>query len=354
MGSKPQTEQEKALAAVGYITSFNAKEDEALSVPQNFNVDRELIRQLTPSRPVQGNLFTLLGDETYTDKEGKSHLLAEHARKLEEQGRLLSTITDGINAGVTGQKTILYIARELYRQAQVCGGFEGLAKYAEEKGLPVTYQNFNGKRVYNPYVRLTLSEAAKWIKGSNQTKNRQDIADILSKLDKCINFWRSSDGKEHLRLRVLSIEATYTNERTKQTEYLLQLRPIFLAGINGNFITASESTSRLLPSLKKEIEMNLYLYLLEQLSYKNVKGYPVIRRSKDKVDARVVPPHYEAQRKRTRLKKDFEDAIEKLKKEGLLNDFKQELGSDGFTIYYIFTLNPQWTDTTKETPKQAQ
>lgn len=354
MGSKSRSEKEKKVAAASYISDFNTMGAESLPVPQNFNMDRELVIQLTPPKPIQGNLFTILEDEYTEEKDGTSRPLVEVARDFEQRGKLLSTITDGINAGVTGQKTILYIARELHRQIQFHGGIEELVKYAKEKGLPVTSKDFNGKKTYYPYVHLTLSEAAKWIKGSNQTKNRQDIANVLSKLDSCVNFWRSSDGKKHIRLRVLSIEAIYTDERTGQTEYLLQLKPIFLAGIGNNFITASESTSRLLPFLKKEIEMNLFFYLLEQLSYKHIKGYPIIRRHKEIVDARVVPSFYLKGSKKKRLSDDFNRAIEKLTKEGLLTNFEQELGSDGFTIYYIFTLNPQWTDTIKEVPKQAE
>lgn len=349
MPLQDQTEKgrkEQEGKQVQLLTSLTSKEKENTAPKQNFTMARELIQQLTPSRPVAGNLFSQLEDEPELLKE---------AEKMEAQGKLFSIISDGINAGVTGKKTILYLGRELYRQAELYGGIEGLVEHAKSKGLPITTQTIDGTTYNYPFIHLTLSEAAKWIKGANNTENKKDIEEVLRKLDSAINFWRSVDGKKHLAVRVLSIEAVATNTKTKQKEFLIMLRPTFLMGLSNNFITASERATPLMPKLKKEIEMNLYLYLLELLSYKKSKGYPVMRRNKEKADARIIPDYYISGRTgKKRIQADFTKAIDMMKKEGLLLDFKEETGADGFTIYYVFTLNDKYTTAQKALPKAEE
>lgn len=330
---------------VQLLTSLTSKEKENTAPKQSFTMARELIQQLTPSRPVAGNLFTQLEEEPE---------LLKKAEELEAQGKLFSIISDGINAGVVGKKTILYLGRELYRQAALYGGIEGLVEHAKSKGLPITTQTIGDTTFNYPFIHLTLSEATKWIKGANNTENKKDVEEILHKLDSTINFWRSGDGSKHLKVRVLSIEAEAINKKTKQKEYLIMLRPTFLMGLSNNFITASERATPLMPKLKKEIEMNLYLYLLELLSYKGSKGYPVMRRNKEKADARIIPEYYLSGRKGKKLKTDFCNAIDMMKKEGLLLDFKEETGADNFTIYYVFTLNDKYVTAQKALPKAEE
>lgn len=336
------------LPARTYSTDLQQREEER-SPKQNYNVSRELIGQLTPSRPVQGNLFSILAPEE----------LSEDAKLYEEQGKLFSIITDGINAGVVGKKAVLYIARELYRQASIFAkdgdpirhGFSGIIEHAREQGF-YSERKVGSAIMPSIFIRVKLSEATKWIKGTNQTKNRNAIDDIIHRLSSNIVFWKSPDNNRHLKVNVISIEAEYTNEATKQKEYLLEVKPLFYSSIAKGYITASESSTRLLPNLQQEIEINLFLYILELHSFKGVKGYPVIKRIKDKVDARVIPSHYINGSKKKRLKEDFNKAITEMIRGGLLTDegITTELGRDGVTFYYVFHLNPHYNDTTTPLP----
>lgn len=373
--------QEKYLdvfSARDYSTDLHQKEKEQRTPKQNFPLSRDLVGGLTPSRPVQGNLFSILEEEdsemlalaeecrrkSEEERQKGNHAIADElleeakgyeqslllptAKELEAQGKLFSIISDGINAGAAGKKLIVYIARELYRQSNLCGGVEGLIKIAEERNLPIVTCKVGGKRVAYPYIHLSLNEAAKWIKGANNSSNRNDIKDMLERLDRSVSFIKSSDTKKHIKLRVLSIEMDYKNEYTGQRELLLMLRPIFFQSINTAYVTGSESSSRLLPELKKDIEVNLWLYLLELLSFKHEKGYPIIKRSEEKVEARVIPSHYIDGSKKKRLTTDFNNAVAKMIKGGLLTDegITYEIGKNGVTRYYVFHLNPHYNDTT--------
>lgn len=345
--------QDIKVKAEKLSSSIQHREDEQRSSKQNFNVSRELMRQLTPNRPVNGNLFTILADEPKN---------LEEARKLEQQGGLLSILTDGINAGALGKKAVFYIAKELYRQAALFApngdpikdGFKGIVEHGRKQGV-YAERKIYGETYPCVFIEIKLSEMTKSIKTANATDNRKDVDNIIKKLCESKTFWKSTDNKCHLEAQIINIECQYTNEDTKQIIYLLQVKPLFYMSISTGYITASAKSFDLLKKIKKEIGVNLFLYLLELHSFKNDKQYPNIRRLKETADARIIPDYYIRGSRKKDLKRDFEKAEdmmiqgELLLKEGIT----LEMNPDGATLYYVFHLNPNYTSATKQLPQKT-
>ena len=389
MGSTETQESNTQAQKENYIIDLHRKEQENLAPPQNFQMARNLVGSMTTARPVQGNLFSILEEEDKQRKEEAEDYkrrskalmeagnvteaekllemakrcernLLETAQDLYEQGKLLSIISDGIQAGAVGKKLIVFIARELYRQAQLFGGIDILAEHAAQAGMAITsktVKNEDGSNVLMKYpvIHISLGEAAKWIKGANNSTNRNDVYDVLKRLDSTITFIQSHDSKRRRKKRVLSIEDEYINDDTGQKEVLIMLRPIFFESIGTAYVTGSERSNRLLPTLKKEIEVNLYLYVLELLSMRHEKGYPTIRRVKEKADQRIIPFGYIAHSHKNRSVADFNQAVEKLVKGEMLTEkgVTIETANNGYTLYYVFHLNPGYNDTTDSSTAQS-
>lgn len=283
--------------------------------------------------------------------------LAEDAKNYEAQGKLFSIITDGINAGATGKKVVLGIAKEAYRQAAMFGnplreGFGGIIEHARQQGF-YSERNIGGKMMPSLFIRVSLSDLTKYCKGTSNSSNRADVHSIIKKLSENIVFWKSPDNNRHLKVNVIGIEAEYTDKATGRKEYLLEVKPLFYASISKGYVTASESDNSLMPLLKKDIEMNLYLYLLDLLSKKTERGYPNLKRIKEKADARIIPDYYIRGSRQKDLNKDFDRAVKTLIKGGVLLEpgIELKVGANNVTLYYIFHLNPNYNDTSRSLPK---
>ena len=371
-----ETKQKLLDAGVAAQKAYSSdlhKKDKHKGNSQNFLASRNMLTAMTSPRPVQGNLFSQLEEEDNHIKEMvndcrrkaeeerkrgnheqeeqylqkakdmEKAILLPDAKKLHEEGNLLSIISDGINGSVAEKKVIIYIARELHRQMSNHDGIDGLVKMAEDRGLPITIQN----GIKYPYLPISLGDAAFYTKGANNNTNRNDIYSILAKHDKCINFIKSENGKRHIKLRLFSIEGDYKNELTGKREVLLMLRPIFFNYLTKSYVTISESSSQLLPKIRKDIEMRLWMYLLKLFSHTKTTGY-VVKRIEEKVEAEIIPEDYIKGSKRKRLETDFAKAVKKMIEGGLLTEegITYEMGKDGITRYYVFHLNPRYHDTT--------
>lgn len=321
------------------------------SPKQTFTTSRELIRQQTRKKPIQGNLFDMLTPKA-----------RDQAIVLSETDGLLSQVTDGINAGVLGTKVIIGLAQTLYLQSEMYGNTDRLLGMSEEvtkaTGIELSEGELGTRKdpkkpviSPSPYVYIKTHDFTKLVQGTERVggKDIKAVKDMLFDLHNKMIYIDRGDGN-FIGRRLLTIEGTDIDTKTGAEVLLLQLKPIFTRAIASDFVTIRKDTLKVLSGRQKDITMKLFLYLVEQHSYKNLPTYPTIKITKAELFSRIaVIKSYEKYSKRR--EPDFQEAVNRMKALHLIHSYNEEYGAGG-DIICIFHLNKAYTSEPMTAEKQ--
>lgn len=330
------------ISSGGAVGAVESGEKALTSPKQTFITSRELVKQHTRPKPTEGNLYDSLPPKA-----------REHAMELDNEGRLLSSITDGINAGAKATKVLIALAQTLYEQSEYSGTTDRLLGLSEEvcksTGLTISEGELGTRknpeeRVISPspFIIVKLSDFAKLVNGTNKVggKDIAEVKAILYQLDRqevCIN---RGDGRYFFQ-SILHIWARDVDTNTGAEVMIINLKPIFTRAIATDFVTLRKDTLKVLSGRQKDITMRLMCYLVEMNSYKSLPLYPKVKISKEELFSRVaIQKQYE--RRKGDRERDFQEALRKMKELKLITAYTEETGAGGNTIC-VFMLNKNYT-----------
>ncbi len=322
-----------------------------------FRVSRELARQQTRPKPVQGDLFSCLSEEEKKD--------ALRISKDEDSG-LLSQIVDGIEAGEVVSKVIIAFAQVLWEQSFKNGSTETenllgikdeISKFlpqvipTNDKLLYSGGAKVEGKEAasYSPYISFELGRFTRRVLGYEQghkvqTVEKNNVADAISILGKK-QVYISTDT-HHIGTRICSIEGTIIDKKTKVKTYFIKLNPIFTREILRDSIVIRDDTLIKLRGRQKGITMRLFWFLAEQNSY-HKPTWPVEKVRKDILMSKIaVSGSYN--KNKTRRDEDFAEAIDKMKYVGLIENsekgYKEYASEANDAMISEFRFNADYVD----------
>ena len=310
-----------------------------------YKTTREITKQTL--RPVSrdGDLF----NSNLLSSEAKKYAL-----KLKGEERLLSEIGDGLNCGHTGRLVVEALCEILYEQSVDAGTEQELLGYTQKiasaTGLPILHANHSSNGTNDDhksmftFIPTRTVDICKKIYGKRKIsgKERELVSNTITKLGKS-EFPIVRKNRKTIFVPLVTIEARGIDEVTGAESFLLRLSPIFTAEAKNNFIAKRKDYIQILRLCKTGIAKKLLDKLTLAMSFKdhNNENWPKYIIRKDILLENIAVGR-EYIRQNGRINKDFNNAIEILKNNAVINDYSESSDyGDGY-LYCIFDCNPSF------------
>lgn len=279
---------------------------------------------------------------------------------MEEEGNLLSTITDGINGSPLTSKVIKALSQVQYEQSQQTGNTKLLTGLSEEKVKQITEKatisrpepqdygetSKSGDKVKTPfsYIVIDTRDFAKRVNGGSVTGGRSvdDVRDILTDLERKEVFVDLKDG--HFRgTKLLTILGRDIDTETGRELLFVQLCPLFARAISHDYVTYRSDTLLMMRGKHTNVTMKLHDVLIEAHSYRGgnskQRNDRLFKIDKATLFDRIAPlQSYKKNPKRRAT--DFAKAIGLMKEWLLITDYQEE--EKNGAVICIFHLNPDY------------
>ena len=301
--------------------------------------------QIQVSKDIWKAQINSVGDTlAYVEDESQKN----HIRDLQKRGKLLAGTLEGLSGGSAQLKVFtIALARTLNEQSKYYKTEEDWSGVPKnlipaimgedveiEKKDPVIGKE---KRPY-PYILVSYEDMAKKmsktgkIAGGKYTEYIKDYIEELSGKEYLLD-----SGNQIVGIRFLNkLMTIYTKDRGTEIGCLLQLSPQFSKSMGGYTGLRSDTIQLLGGGKQKDITMDLFDLLIY---YRGIPG-GVYRVSKKELLSRYESkPTYMSGKaiRRTKLKNDFQTAIEKIKDAKVITEYKEERipGGEVVSVFYF-------------------
>lgn len=286
---------------------------------------------------------------------------------LQENGNLLSTITDGIDGSPLTSKVIKALSQVQYEQSLQTDNRKLLTGLSEDKIKEITKEtislpapqdygetNKSGGKVKTPfsYIVIDSIDFTKKVNGVNRLggKDKEAIMDILTDLERKEVFIDLKNG--HYRgTKLLTILGRDIDSSTGREVLFVQLSPIFARAISHDYVTYRSDTLLMMRGKQSKVTMKLFDILIEAHSYRGSnskqKNDRLFKMEKGMLFDRIAPlQSYKKNPKRRAT--DFAKAVDLMKEWLLITDYHEEDKTG--CIICVFHLNPEYR--TAPTPQK--
>lgn len=301
--------------------------------------------QIQVSKDIWKAQINSVGDTlAYVEDESQKN----HIRDLQKRGKLLAGTLEGLSGGSAQLKVFtIALARTLNEQSKYYKTEEDWSGVPKnlipaimgedveiEKKDPVIGKE---KRPY-PYILVSYEDMAKKmsktgkIAGGKYTEYIKDYIEELSGKEYLLD-----SGNQIVGIRFLNkLMTIYTKDRGTEIGCLLQLSPQFSKSMGGYTGLRSDTIQLLGGGKQKDITMDLFDLLIY---YRGIPG-GVYRVSKKELLSRYESkPTYMSGKaiRRTKLKNNFQTAIEKIKDAKVITEYKEERipGGEVVSVFYF-------------------
>lgn len=286
---------------------------------------------------------------SYTEDESKK----KHIRDLQKKGKLLAGTLEGLSGGSAQLKVFtIALARTLNEQSKYYKTEEDWSGVPKnlipaiigeeveiEKRDSVIIRN--EKRPY-PYILVSYEDMAKKMSKTGKISGGKDIEYIKDYIEELSGkeYLLDKGGNHIIGVRFLNkLMTIYTKDRGTEVGCLLQLSPQFSKSMGGYTGLRSDTIQLLGGGKQKDITMDLFDLLIY---YRGIPGN-VYRVSKKELLSRYESkPTYMSGGaiRRTKLEKDFQDSIEKIKGAKVITKYKEEK-TPGGEVVSVFTFSKE-------------
>lgn len=301
--------------------------------------------QIQVSKDIWKAQINSVGDTlAYVEDESQKN----HIRDLQKRGKLLAGTLEGLSGGSAQLKVFtIALARTLNEQSKYYKTEEDWSGVPKnlipaimgedveiEKIDPVIGKE---KRPY-PYILVSYRDMAKKMSKTGKISGGQDtdyIKDYIEELSG--KEYLLDSGNQIVGIRFLNkLMTIYTKDRGTEIGCLLQLSPQFSKSMGGYTGLRSDTIQLLGGGKQKDITMDLFDLLIY---YRGIPG-GVYRVSKKELLSRYESkPTYMSGKaiRRTKLKNDFQTAIEKIKDAKVITEYKEERipGGEVVSVFYF-------------------
>ena len=306
--------------------------------------------QIQVSKDIWKAQINSAGDTlSYIEKEStKKHILA-----LQKKGKLLAGTLEGLSGGSAQLKVFtIALARTLNEQSKYYKTEEDWSGVPKnlipaimgeeveiEKRDSVIIRN--EKRPY-PYILVSYEDMAKKMSKTGKISGGKDIEYIKDYIEELSGkeYLLDKGGNHIIGVRFLNkLMTIYTKDRGTEVGCLLQLSPQFSKSMGGYTGLRSDTIQLLGGGKQKDITMDLFDLLIY---YRGIPGN-VYRVSKKELLSRYESkPTYMSgvAIRRTKLEKDFQDSIEKIKGAKVITKYKEEK-TPGGEVVSVFTFSKE-------------
>lgn len=272
---------------------------------------------------------------------------------LQKKGKLLAGTLEGLSGGSAQLKVFtIALARTLNEQSKYYKTEEdwsGVPKklIPEIMGEDVEIEKKdsviirNEKRPY-PYILVSYEDMARKMSKNGKISGGKDIEYIKDYIEELSGkeYLLDRGGNQIIGVRFLNkIMTIYTKDRGTEVGCLLQLSPQFSRSMGGYTGLRSDTIQLLGGGKQKDITMYLFDLLIY---YRGIPGN-VYRVSKKELLSRYESkPTYMSGGaiRRTKLEKDFQDSIEKIKGAKVITKYKEEK-TPGGEVVSVFTFSKE-------------
>ena len=302
--------------------------------------------QIQVSKDIWKAQINSVGDTlAYVEDESQKN----HIRDLQKRGKLLAGTLEGLSGGSAQLKVFtIALARTLNEQSKYYKTEEDWSGVPKklipaimgedveiEKKDPVIGKE---KRPY-PYILVSYEDMARKMSktgkfsGGKYTEYIKDYIEELSGKE----YLLDKGGNQIIGVRFLNkLMTIYTKDRGTEIGCLLQLSPQFSKSMGGYTGLRSDTIQLLGGGKQKDITMDLFDLLIY---YRGIPG-GVYRVSKKELLSRYESkPTYMSGKaiRRTKLKNDFQTAIEKIKDAKVITKYKEERipGGEVVSVFYF-------------------
>ena len=320
-----------------------------------FTTSRELSRQQTRKAPISRNLFDALPP-----------VERKHALSLNKTKGFLSSIVDGIEGGELGSKVIIALAQILSEQSKITP--KGTQLLGIGNNIQVIFPDFNPKdkpimqlqnggrigsdgdkeKSPTPYIYFELAQLTRKALGLSakekpRKKDKDEVAKIIRDLASKVVYLACDDGS-HVGTSICSIDYVRVNKQGSVV-YILRLGAVFTKNVMQDSIVLRNDTLLKLRGKQSTMTMRLFWFLAEQNSY-HKKTWPIDKIKKYELFERIaILKSYK--KNSSRRDKDFQEAINKMKLIGLLENsedaYKETKNEEG-DIISNFRFNKSYFD----------
>lgn len=331
-----------SLFSSSFFDLISDKEKERATHKETFRTSRMIPKESTHPVETQGFIFKLFTEKTDEVNKLRAKLSPEEL-KTNKEANLIPTI--GLHEGVLASKVMIGLSQTLAEQSEIYGTEEdmlGISKELEKRGKPILQQTYNGVVTQFPYILIREYEFTQLVKGKKKIGG-SDVLEVRNMVERLSNVYLLAEyGDRYSGDKLFTIENPEWFKNGKDNSYMIALRTVFVNAIKKNFVTMRKDTLQILSGNTSDLTMRMFLLLIEQHSYKGTPIYPIYMVNKETLLNRIaIRSSYK--KNKTRLKKDFDNAIEKMKELKIITNYKEEKGKDGWSIHSIFTLNKNYT-----------
>lgn len=302
--------------------------------------------QIQVSKDIWKAQINSVGDTlAYVEDESQKN----HIRDLQKRGKLLAGTLEGLSGGSAQLKVFtIALARTLNEQSKYYKTEEDWSGVPKnlipaimgedveiDKKDPVIGKE---KRPY-PYILVSYDDMAKKMSktgkfsGGKYTEYIKNYIEELSGKE----YLLDKGGNQIIGIRFLNkLMTIYTKDRGTEVGCLLQLSPQFSKSMGGYTGLRSDTIQLLGGGKQKDITMDLFDLLIY---YRGIPG-GVYRVSKKELLSRYESkPTYMSGKaiRRTKLKNDYQTAIEKIKDAKVITKYKEERipGGEVVSVFYF-------------------
>ena len=303
--------------------------------------------QIQVSKDIWKAQINSVGDTlAYVEDESQKN----HIRDLQKRGKLLAGTLEGLSGGSAQLKVFtIALARTLNEQSKYyktevdwSGVPKNLIPAIMGEDVEIEKKDSviirNEKRPY-PYILVSCDDMAKKMSKTGKFsggKYAEYIKDYIEELSGK-EYLLDKGGNQIIGVRFLNkLMTIYTKDRGTEVGCLLQLSPQFSKSMGGYTGLRSDTIQLLGGGKQKDITMDLFDLLIY---YRGIPG-GVYRVSKKELLSRYESkPTYMSGKaiRRTKLKNDFQNAIEKIKDAKVITKYKEERipGGEVVSVFYF-------------------
>lgn len=302
--------------------------------------------QIQVSKDIWKAQINSVGDTlAYVEDESQKN----HIRDLQKRGKLLAGTLEGLSGGSAQLKVFtIALARTLNEQSKYYKTEEDWSGVPKnlipaimgedveiEKKDPVIGKE---KRPY-PYILVSYEDMARKMSKNGKISGGKYIEYIKDYIEELSGkeYLLDRGGNQIIGVRFLNkIMTIYTKDRGTEVGCLLQLSPQFSRSMGGYTGLRSDTIQLLGGGKQKDITMDLFDLLIY---YRGIPG-GIYRVSKKELLSRYESkPTYMSGKaiRRTKLKNDFQTAIEKIKEAKVITKYKEERipGGEVVSVFYF-------------------